>query len=55
MMMSKSISWEEDSMQILIACVIIITCLAIYIPVIYIRKTNKLQKILEQIEANTHK
>lgn len=42
-------------MEVLIACVLIITCLAIYSPIIYIRKTDKLQKILEQIEANTHK
>ena len=42
-------------MEYLIACVIIITCIAIYFPVIQIRKSNKLQKILEQIEANTRK
>ena len=42
-------------MQILIACVLVITLLAIYGPIIYIRKTNKLQKVLEQIEANTRK
>ena len=55
MMMAKSISWEEDSMQILFGCVIIMACLSIYFPIIYIRKTNRLQKILEQIEANTRK
>jgi len=42
-------------MQILFGCVIIMTCLSIYFPIIYIRKTNRLQKILEQIEANTRK
>jgi hypothetical protein len=42
-------------MTILIACVLLITCVALYFPVIYIRKTDKLQKILEQIEANTRK
>ena len=55
MMMSKSVSWEEDSMEYLIACLLLITCIAIYFPVAYIRKTNKLQKTLEQIEANTRK
>ena len=42
-------------MEFLIACVIVITCIAIYLPVIYIRKTNKLQKVLEQIAVNTRK
>ena len=42
-------------MEYLIACVLLIACIAIYLPVIYIRKTNKLQKVLEQIEANTRK
>ncbi len=34
-------------MQILIICVLVVTLLAIYGPIIYIRKTNKLQKVLE--------
>jgi hypothetical protein len=42
-------------MEALIACVLIITCIAIYSPIMYIRKTNKLQKTMEQIEANTRK
>ena len=42
-------------MEILIACVLVIACLAIYSPIIYIRKTDKLQKTLEQIEVNTRK
>jgi hypothetical protein len=42
-------------MEYLIGCVLIITCIAIYFPVMHIRKTNKLLKILEQIEANTRK
>lgn len=37
------------------ACVIIIALLAIYVPTIYIRKTNKLIELLEKIEANTRK
>ena len=35
--------------------VVLITLLAIYVPTIYIRKTNKILKLLEQIEANTRK
>ncbi len=42
-------------MEYLIACVLLITCIAIYFPIIHIRKANKLEKILEQIEANTRK
>jgi hypothetical protein len=42
-------------MEYLIACVLLIAGLAIYVPVIYIRKTDKLLKVLEQIEANTRK
>ncbi len=36
-------------------CVIVIALLAIYVPTIYIRKTNKLIDLLEQIAANTRK
>lgn len=43
------------SLQLLFACVIIIAALAIYVPTIYIRKTNKVLKLLEQIAANTRK
>ena len=42
-------------MEYLIACLLIITCIAVYFPVIHIRKANRLQKILEQIEVNTRK
>ena len=35
--------------------VIVIACLAIYVPTIYIRKTNKMIQLLEQIAANTRK
>lgn len=37
------------------ACVFLVALLAVYVPTIYIRKTNKIMKILEQIEANTRK
>ena len=40
---------------LLILCGFIVTCLAIYAPLVYIRKTDKLQKTLERIEANTRK
>jgi hypothetical protein len=36
-------------------CIILVALLAIYVPTIYIRKTNKLIGILEKIEANTRK
>jgi len=42
-------------MEYLIACVLLITCITIYFPVMYVRKTEKLLKVLEQIEANTRK
>jgi hypothetical protein len=42
-------------MEILIGCVLVVTCLAIYSPIVYIRKADKLQKTLEQIEVNTRK
>jgi len=35
--------------------VVVVTLLAIYVPTIYIRRTNKILKLLEQIEANTRK
>ena len=35
------------------ACVVLIALLAVYVPTIYIRKTNKLLGVLEQIAANT--
>ena len=37
------------------AAVIVVALLAIYVPTIYIRKTNKLIRLLERIEANTRK
>ena len=37
------------------ACVILIALLAVYVPTIYIRKTNRVIKLLEQIETNTRK
>ncbi|MDR3748760.1 MAG: hypothetical protein P4M04_11485 [Acidobacteriota bacterium] len=37
------------------ASLIIIALLALYVPTIYIRKTNKVIHLLEQIAANNHK
>ena len=42
-------------MEYLIGCVLLITCIAVYFPVMHIRKTNKLLKVMEQIEINTRK
>jgi hypothetical protein len=39
----------------IIACLLFITGIAAYFPVIYIRKTNKLLDALKQIEQNTKK
>jgi len=36
-------------------CVVVIALLAIYVPTIYIRKTNNVLRLLEQIAANTRK
>ena len=38
-----------------LACIALIALMAIYAPTVYIRKTNKMLKLLEQIEANTRK
>lgn len=35
--------------------IIVVALLAIYVPTIYIRKTNKLIGLLEQIATNTRK
>ena len=42
-------------MQYVVGCLLFITGMVVYFPIVYIRKTNKLQKLLEQIEANTRK
>lgn len=42
-------------MQWVVACLLFITGMVAYFPVVYIRKTNKMLKLLEQIEANTRK
>ena len=36
-------------------CVIVVALLAIYVPTVYIRKTNAMIRLLEQITANTRR
>jgi hypothetical protein len=43
------------SLALVGGCVILLALLAVYVPTIYIRKTNKLIELLEKIEANTRK
>ncbi|MGA3128488.1 MAG: hypothetical protein ABSD13_17435 [Candidatus Korobacteraceae bacterium] len=43
------------SVLVLCTCLMVIALLAIYVPTIYIRKTNKMIALLEQIAANTRK
>jgi hypothetical protein len=42
-------------MGFLIACVLIITVIALYFPLMHIRLMNKVLKSLQQIEINTRK
>jgi len=42
-------------MAVMVACVLFITGMVAYFPIVYIRKTNKVLKVLQQIEANTRK
>ncbi len=46
---------REVSMQYVVGCLLFITGIVAYVPVVYIRKTNRIIKLLEQIEANTRK
>ena len=45
----------EFSALVVLGSVVVVALLAIYVPTIYIRKTNKLMAILDKIEANTRK
>jgi hypothetical protein len=45
----------SGSFALSIIGIVVIALLAIYVPTIYIRKTNKMLKLLEQIAANTRK
>jgi hypothetical protein len=44
--------WQVSILGVSVA---LIALLAIYVPTIYIRKTNKVLSLLEKIEANTRK
>jgi hypothetical protein len=49
---------QEDFMSpigLVIGCAVLVALLAAYVPLIYIRKTNKVLKVLQQIEINTRK
>ena len=45
----------SGSLALSMICIVAIALLAIYVPTVYIRKTNKILKLLEKIEANTRK
>ncbi len=36
-------------------CLFVITAITVYIPLMYIRKTDKILNLLKQIETNTRK
>ena len=36
-------------------CLFVITRIIVYMPIMYTRKTDKILKVLQQIEANTRK
>lgn len=42
-------------MELVAACAVLIAGIALYFPIVYIRKTNKILQSLEKIEANTRK
>ncbi len=41
------------SMQLLIACVFFVAAMSAYVPLVFIRKMNKVLATLERIEKNT--
>jgi hypothetical protein len=43
------------ALVVLSGSVVVIAILAVYFPAVYIRKTDKVLKLLEQIEVNTRK
>ncbi len=43
------------SVLVLAACLVVLALLAIYVPTVYIRKTNVIIHLLEQIAANGRK
>ena len=45
----------EVVMGWIVGCLLLVTAIAIYFPIIHIRLTNKVLKALQQIEINTRK
>ena len=42
-------------MKYMVMCVLFLTGMAIYFPTVYIRKTNRMLKLLEEIAASLRK
>ncbi len=42
-------------MGFVVGCMLIVTIIALYVPIVHIRLTNKVLKALQQIEINTRK
>ncbi len=42
-------------MEWVIGCLLVITIIAVYFPIAYLRLSNKMLKIMEQVEINTRK
>jgi len=42
-------------MRYVVWCVIVVTAIALYFPTIYIRKTNRMIRLLEEIAASLRK
>jgi hypothetical protein len=42
-------------MEFIVGCLLVITVISLYFPIIHIRLTNKVLKALQQIEINTRK
>jgi len=45
----------EHYLSTAIWCLFVVTGVIVYVPVMYTRKTDKILKVLEQIEVNTRK
>ena len=43
----------EHYLSTAIWCLIVVTGVIVYMPIMYTRKTDKILKVLQQIEANT--
>ena len=51
-LLEASMAW---SLALVGGCVVLLALIVVYVPTIYIRKTNKVIGLLEKIEANTRK